>query len=199
LGTSVIKTLGTVFRPLTGSSGISKIGGKNTGCAARNRRYLSEMALNQIIQTCSTLTDEQLNAEPKSATPESIRTALFHLVTSQQGYLRLLATPLEERLERIPAPPFVELKKLASPNGEALLALARGQSNLPIKAQLQTMDGFLVELWVVMLQIINHATEHREQIKSMLSALEVTLPDIDGWSYREFNGTLIPIKKENKG
>ena len=46
-----------------------------------------------------------------------------------------------------------------------------------------------------MLQVINHATEHREQIKSMLSALGVTPPDIDGWDYGEATNTLIPISK----
>jgi uncharacterized damage-inducible protein DinB len=153
----------------------------------------------QIIQVCSTLTDQQLDAEPKSATPGSIRTTLFHLVNSQQGYLRLLTTSLEERLKPIPAPSFSELKVLATTSGEALLALARDEAGISIKGQLRTTDDFLVEPWVVMVQIINHATEHREQIKSMLSALGVTPPDIDGWSYGEFTAALIPIKKENKG
>ena len=50
-----------------------------------------------------------------------------------------------------------------------------------------------MEPWVVMVQAINHATEHREQIKSMLSALGVTPPDIDGWSYAEVTKALVPI------
>jgi uncharacterized damage-inducible protein DinB len=91
------------------------------------------------------------------------------------------------------------LKVLATTSGEALLALARDEAGISIKGQLRTTDDFLVEPWVVMVQIINHATEHREQIKSMLSALGVTPPDIDGWSYGEFTAALIPIKKENKG
>jgi uncharacterized damage-inducible protein DinB len=44
-----------------------------------------------------------------------------------------------------------------------------------------------------MLQVINHATEHREQIKSMLSSLGVTPPDIDGWDYGLATHTLVPI------
>ncbi len=44
-----------------------------------------------------------------------------------------------------------------------------------------------------MVQAINHATEHREQIKSMFSALGVTPPDIDGWTYGEATNALIPI------
>jgi len=37
------------------------------------------------------------------------------------------------------------------------------------------------------------ATEHREQISSMLSALDVTPPDLDGWAYGEVTHVLIPI------
>lgn len=153
----------------------------------------------QIIKACSTLNDEQLDAEPKSATQGSIRSTLFHLVTAQQGYLRLLTLPLDQRMEHLPTPLFADLQKLAGDSGEALLALARDESRIAMKGLIQTRDGFLVNSWVIALQIINHATEHREQIKSMLTSLGVTPPDIDGWSYGEFTGALIPIKKENKG
>jgi uncharacterized damage-inducible protein DinB len=62
-----------------------------------------------------------------------------------------------------------------------------------MKGQLQTRDGFFVEPWVIMVQVINHATEHREQISSMLSALGVTPPDLDGWTYGEATNALTPI------
>ena len=146
----------------------------------------------QIIQACSALSDEQLDAEPQSVTKGSIRRTLLHLVASQQGYLSLLTLPVEVRLD-IP-PTFAELQASASKSGEGLLALARGEQK-PLKSQLQTKDGFYTEPWVVILQIINHATEHREQIKSMLSALGVTPPDIDGWDYGEATNALIPISK----
>jgi len=154
-------------------------------------------ANHKIIQACSALTDEQLDAEPQSATKGSIRNTLNHLVTAQQGYLRLLTLPLEERLESVPPPPFAELQEFASTSGGALLALARDEGSALIKGQLRTRDGYFVEPWVLMVQIINHATEHREQIKSMLSSLGVTPPDMDGWDYGEFTDSLIPISKEN--
>jgi uncharacterized damage-inducible protein DinB len=87
---------------------------------------------------------------------------------------------------------FAELQESASKSGEGLLALARGRQK-PLKSQLQTRDGYFVEPWVLMVQIINHATEHREQICSMLSAMGVTPPDLDGWSYGEATNALIPI------
>ena len=62
-----------------------------------------------------------------------------------------------------------------------------------MNARLQTKDGFYTEPRVVMLQVINYATEHREQIKSMLSSLVVTPPNIDGWDYGEATNALIPI------
>jgi uncharacterized damage-inducible protein DinB len=145
----------------------------------------------QIIQACSALSDEQLDAEPQSATIGSIRRTLVHLVASQQGYLSLLTLPVEARHDARPA--FAELQQAASISGEGLLALARDEPGKHLNTQLRTTDGYLVEPWVVMVQVINHATEHREQISSMLSALGVTPPVLDGWSYGEATNTLIPI------
>jgi uncharacterized damage-inducible protein DinB len=145
----------------------------------------------QIIQACSTLSDEQLDAEPQTMTKGSIRRTLIHLVSSQQSYLRTLTLPLEER-RNPPTVAFAELQESVKMSGEGLLALARGEQK-PFQPQLQTRDGFYVQPWVLMVQIINHATEHREQINSMLSALGVTPPDLDGWSYGEATNALIPI------
>jgi uncharacterized damage-inducible protein DinB len=145
----------------------------------------------QIIQACSALNDEQLDAEPQSVTKGTIRRTLIHLVSSQYSYLRTLTLPLEERREAITVD-FSELKESVRKSGEELLAFARGEQP-PLKPQLQTRDGYYVEPWVLMVQIINHATEHREQIKSMLSALGVAAPDIDGWDYGLATNALIPI------
>ena len=150
-------------------------------------------ANNQIIKACSTLSDEQLDTEPQSATKGTIRETLTHLVNSQRGYLSLLTLTLEARHH---APPtFAGLQESAQISGEGLLALVQDESSKFPKTRLQTTDGFFVEPWVVMLQVINHATEHREQIKSMLSALGLTPPNIDGWDYGEASNALVPIPK----
>ena len=144
----------------------------------------------RIIQVCYSLSDKQLDAEPHSATKGNIRETLVHLVTSQRGYLALLALSPEAR----PTEPlkFAELQESARLSGGGLLSLAKGEQK-PFKNPLQTKDGFYVEPWVVMVQVINHATEHREQIKSMLSALGVTPPDMDGWDFGEATKALVPI------
>ena len=147
----------------------------------------------QVIQACSVLSDEQLDAPPQSATEGSIRSTLSHLVSAQHGYLRLLTLPLEERQDRVTVE-FAELGESLKSSGEKLLELARDESKLPT-TRLQTRDEYYVEPWVILVQIINHATEHREQIKNMLTALGITPPDIDGWSYGEVMNALVPIAK----
>lgn len=144
----------------------------------------------QIMQACTALSEEQLDAEPQSATQGSIRSTLMHLVSAQRGYLSLLTLPVEAR----PNTPldFAELQESVTRSGEGLLARVGDEDSFP-KDQLQTRDGCYVDPWVVILQIINHATEHREQIKSMLSALGVTPPNMDGWDYGEVTKALIPI------
>lgn len=146
----------------------------------------------QIIQACSALSAEQLDAEPLSATKGNIRQTLLHLVSSQRGYLALLTLPVEERRKQKDPLAFDELKQSAIASGEGLLELLKGQAKFPT-TRLETTDGYYVEPWVVLVQIINHATEHREQINSMLTALGVTPPDLDGWGYGEFTQTLIPL------
>jgi len=148
----------------------------------------------KIIEACSILSDEQLDAEPQTVTKGSIRRTLVHLVSSQQSYLRTLTLPLEARLDATTVE-FAELQRSVGLSGEALLELARDESNKIPQTQLQTRDGYLVEPWVLMVQIINHATEHREQICSMLTSLGITPPNLDGWSYGEAVNALSPISK----
>lgn len=144
----------------------------------------------RIIEACSALIDEQLDMKPHSVTKGNIRETLIHLAASQRGYLALLTRPLEAR----PTSPisFAELEESIRTSGEGLLALAEHSQTI-LESRLRTRDGFIVEPWVVMLQVINHATEHREQIKSMLSFLGITPPDIDGWDYGEIMKALVPV------
>jgi uncharacterized damage-inducible protein DinB len=146
----------------------------------------------QIIDACLKLSDEQLDAEPHGAAYGSIRNTLLHIVTSQQGYLRLLTLPLEQRQERIEVP-ISELRESARTSGEGFVTLARDQARLASLTRLQTHDGYVVDPWVIMVQAINHATEHREQIKLALTSLGITPPNLDGWTYGERTNALVPL------
>ena len=86
----------------------------------------------------------------------------------------------------------IDLGESARESEEGLLSLVKGDQT-PFTSCLETTDGFYVEPWAVMLQAINHATEHREQTKSMLSTLGIKPPNIDDWDSGEANNAFIPI------
>ncbi len=151
----------------------------------------------QLIEACSALSDEQLDAKPSSASTWNICITLIHLVECQQGYLSLLTLPPEAREKAELS--FAELKESAKASGEGLLALARDAQGTWLDARLRTMDGYFVEPWVVMNQAVHHATEHRRQIGDMLRALGVTPPRLDGWSFGEASGALVPTATDPNG
>ncbi|MFN2143953.1 MAG: DinB family protein [Anaerolineales bacterium] len=147
----------------------------------------------KILQVCTTLSDDQLDAEPQSATRGTIRTTLAHLASGQRGYLTLLTATAQEQYDD--HLPFTTLEEVLQTSGEGLLDLVKEADHPQLQTRLRTKDGYAVEPWVVLLQAINHAGEHREQICSMLTALGVTPPDLDGWSYGEATGALVPVQK----
>jgi uncharacterized damage-inducible protein DinB len=147
-------------------------------------------ANDQIVAACAALTNEQLDAPPQSATEGTIRGTLLHLANAQLGYLRILTLPLEQRKERVNLK-FGEVDISIKQSGEALLDLVK-EGKYPAD-RLTTRDGHYVEPWVVLVQNINHATEHREQIKSMLTAMGITPPSIDGWDYGDVKQALVKI------
>lgn len=145
----------------------------------------------QIIEACSTLTDEQLDAAPLPTSTWSIRHTLRHLVKSQEGYVSLLT--LQPRQEQAGPLPFAELRSVAQRSGESLLTLIHNKTDEYFGTRIQTTDGYLIELWVVMVQTLNHATDHRRQISRMLRILDVAPPDLDGWTFGEVTDAVIPI------
>jgi len=148
----------------------------------------------QILDACAPLTDEQLDGEPQSAAYGSIRSTLLHLVSAQANYLRLLTLPVEERQSSLDLD-YADLRASVTESDEGLLALTRDPSGFFHESQIRTRDGHHVQPWVVMVQVINHATEHREQIKNMLTGLGIEPPSIDSWDYGFVTKALVKIEE----
>lgn len=147
----------------------------------------------RIIEACGALSDDQLDAEPITATKGSIRLTLWHLLAAQQRYVWRI-TGEEPRFNWQGPPSFAELRDAAMISGEQLLAIAQQEPHQTLMSKFDGTD-YLADPWVVMVQTIYHAGEHREQIKSMLSTLEVTPPDIEGWTFGESAGA---VREANK-
>src|SRR4249920_2005112 len=107
-----------------------------------------------MIQACSGLSDAQLDTEPQSVTAGTIRFTLEHLASSQESYLSYLSGR-DYRSNWQTPPTFAQLRSSVNSTGQALLALASDERRLPI-AQIQTTDGYLVEPWVLMVQVLHH-------------------------------------------
>ena len=147
----------------------------------------------QIMDACAGLRAEQLDQTPMTATLGSIRETLVHLVEAEQGYLRLLGGEVHAAIWGNPVA-IDELRPVIEDSGQRLLDLAEIHSSALDERRIRTRDGYWVVPWVVLLQVINHATEHREQVNSMLTALGRTPPVIDGWSFGETTGGLRPVE-----
>ena len=145
----------------------------------------------QILDACEKLTEEQLNFQPQTPVHGTIRETLQHLVLSQEDYLAILTTfdhpPAQKGMPQLP-----ELHEIAIQSGKSLVSLIQDSSNDSLQSPIQVSDGYKIEPWVILVQVVNHATEHREQIKSLISTLGLEPPRIDGWMYGRQVNALIP-------
>jgi uncharacterized damage-inducible protein DinB len=89
-------------------------------------------------------------------------------------------------------PPLEKMRESLRLSGQGFLEIAGDETGRLPKSRVQTRDGSMVEPWVIVLQAINHATEHREQINSMLTALGLTPLEMDGWSFAEASNAITP-------
>ncbi len=146
-----------------------------------------------IFEICSHLSDEQLDSKI-IGTYGTIRDTLIHIARAERSYLnRLTKTPPPPRKEGSPPPTLEELNESIRSTGEGLIKIAptvQPQNTVEVN-----WDGEMrfVPSAVIVTQAINHATEHREQIKIMLTQIGIQPPDVDGWTFfDEVNHTGIP-------
>lgn len=137
----------------------------------------------RLLDTCATLSDEQLDASAPG-TFGTIRATLLHIVGAEQGYLiRLTGQQPERRLKRDDNPSIAELREHSRRTGEALLEAA-AQMSASDTVELE-WDGqrWQVPASVILVQAINHATEHRTNVTTILAQQGIDFPELDGWAY----------------
>jgi uncharacterized damage-inducible protein DinB len=149
----------------------------------------------ELIRACAALRDDQLDARPHSARQWSIRENLVHLVSWQLDYLNFF-TP-SPAADGGSAPSFAELEASARSSGEGFLALVLDEDETAksLETPLKTSDGYRIEPWVVFVQALNHATEHRKQIAHLMRLLGVEPPGLDGWGFGEATKAVVPFSR----
>jgi uncharacterized damage-inducible protein DinB len=140
----------------------------------------------RLLDACAGLTGAQLGATvPGTFGP--LGATLVHLVAAEESYLARLAQA--ERPDRAwadgPFPGVAALRERASRNGEALVAAAQQETAARVLHGTWRGERYALPVGMILLQAINHATEHRAHVATILSQLGIVPPDLDGWAYAE--------------
>jgi uncharacterized damage-inducible protein DinB len=140
----------------------------------------------RLFDACAGLSDAQLDATVVG-TFGSIRDTLLHLVGAQERYVAALAEagPVRVIREREPFPGLAELRDAARTSGAALIELAaHAQAGATVTTTWRG-ETYSLPVWLLLVQAINHATEHRAQVAAILTQQGIEPPGMDGWTYHE--------------
>lgn len=138
------------------------------------------------LEACRDLRDDQLATEV-AGTYGRLDQTLVHLARAQGGYLRTLTDwqpGPEHRMQ--PDEPFPGVGRIDAHlrfTGERLINVARGASADRVLEGAWGDQPYRLPEWVVLLQAAHHATEHRQQIATMLTSLGIEPPEPDLWAY----------------
>ena len=137
-----------------------------------------------LIEACRELTPEQL-ATAVEGTYGELGDTLAHLVSGETFYVELLTDwgPPERWHRGDPFPGIESLLQRARETGPRLLAVAQ---SIDADELIERDPGELIPASVVLVQAVNHATEHRAHIATILTQLGIEPPAIDGWHHGGF-------------
>jgi len=141
----------------------------------------------RLLDECAQLSDAQLDATMDGAFG-SVRETLMHIFSSEEGYARSVTgktlTPRLADLKHFPG--FDELRRRATWSGEALIAFAEQVEQEELNKILHLDGGtYDAPVFIVVIQAIGHAVDHRSQIATLLSQQGIELLDLDSWGYSD--------------
>ncbi len=152
----------------------------------------------KLLTFCEALSEEQLNAAA-IGTYGTIRETLPHLVGAEVDFVhRVNGQWPPEAWPEDQFPGFALLKQAAQWADDAFSQLAlsaRADSIVEERWPEHKMMG-RYPLAGLLMQAIDHATEHRTHIATILTQLGLEPPDMAGWLYLEETGEfqMIPIE-----
>lgn len=156
----------------------------------------NEWANLRLIELCRSLTAEQLDSTTPGAYG-SIRSTLAHLVGAEALNVRRLgATPAHETPSRGAVWPGLDaLEAVVRSSAAGLIERAHTVGGSTIVVEEAPGERFEIAANVLLVQAINHSTEHRSQICTILTVLGA-LPQtadegqaiVDAWAWSDAKG-----------
>jgi uncharacterized damage-inducible protein DinB len=139
----------------------------------------------QLLEACRGLSDEQY-ATGVHGTYGNLGATLAHIASGEAFYTLLMSgwRPATAWQQDDPFPGGVDdLLAVVRETGSRLLAIAQRHTG---DEQIERDPGELIPASVILVQAINHATEHRAHATTVLTQLGIEPPPIDGWHYGGF-------------
>jgi uncharacterized damage-inducible protein DinB len=149
----------------------------------------------RLVEACRPLTAEQL-ATTTTGTYGSVGATLVHIANGQIGYAaRLLDVERPDPLPEDPFPGFEALtERFAQGDAQLEEAAGRGVQGRDVTVTGDDPPGsWTMPVSLFLVQAINHGTEHRSQVATILTQLGVKPPEMDGWTYFGESGSMVPV------
>ena len=136
----------------------------------------------RAVEACADLTDAQLDASVVG-TAGSIRHTLMHIAGAEQRYIMRLIGREPTYGERDGWPGIAPLRQTLDTSGQGLIDLAERANPDEVLSGEYQGQPYELPVAVIYVQAINHATEHRSQIATILTQQGVEPPDFSGWAW----------------
>ena len=138
-----------------------------------------------LIDFLTELTDEQLRYTGPGVYGDPLAT-IRHIVSSDADYVRIIpdAPNVPQIGDEGPFEGWEELRRVADAADTALIGYVDGLMEDAFFVDIDDGTAFELTTSFLLAQIVHHATEHRSQIRSLLSSRGIEPPDISVWAWR---------------
>ena len=145
-------------------------------------------ATKRLLEFCRTLQPDQLGATAPG-TFGSIISTFNHLIYADAGYLprAKVTRPAWAEGDEIDVADLSELEVRVDETGRLWESYLADPLDASYKLSLD-QGAYEAESFVPIVQALHHGNVHREQICSILTALDVEPPDLQVWAYAEATG-----------
>ena len=140
------------------------------------------------LEGCANLDDVGL-AATVVGTKDSIRETLMHIAGAEQRYVMRLAERPPTYGEREGWPGIARLRQLLDESGRTLIDLAGSAEPDEVRRGEYHGEVYALPASLLYVQAINHATEHRSQIATILTQQGIEPPDVSGWAWHDAQGS----------
>ncbi len=136
-----------------------------------------------LFERCTELTEEQLDASILGVYG-SIRETLNHIMRAEKSYFSRISTGKQyNHPENAPQLTIEDILREVKSTGAGFIEWAAKVDEKD--SVMIDWDGTMREVpkTIILNQVINHATEHRSQIMSIMTQIGIEPPDVSGWTY----------------